>query len=1840
MAIQIVRASEFIWWRTVASVALGIAALAVGLSLVGPAQAQDRRIVTIEDADFFGGDYRTVQDVDIEACKAACLEDNLCRAFTYNVSANWCFLKSDFGQLQSFAGAIAGRVVEIQAPRQTAEAERKAEISFIDSSLIEAAKTYAQRLPGIIVPTNLGAEQLRERGQQAFAVKNNVLAEQEYSALAVLLPEDTRAWSQLALAQLLQNPQDWRTQETLKETATSSAINAYLWAIDTGERATALELLGSSLAKRQLWSSAIKSLRAALALADRPNLRARYQKMVAEHGFRVLDHQVDADGAAPRICVVFSQSLPKGLDLAPYVAVEGDGVTSVETEQAQVCVDGVKHGARYSVTLRSGLPADDGENLERPVTLSIYVRDRSPSVQFLGRAYVLPAGGDPTIPITSVNTSKVETKIFRVGDRSLAATVRDGRFLRQLGSYDAEQIGDELGEEVWSGVVETSNRLNEDITTAIPLNDIGLDIDPGVYAMTARSELDTQNRWGPLATQWFIVSDLGLSVLTGNDGITANIRSLATAGALEGITVRLVAINNEILGETTSNAEGFARFEAGLARGRGGRAPSLLIAETTDGDYSFLDLRKPAFDLSDRGVEGRSAPGPLDVFAWTDRGIYKAGESVHTQALVRTSKANAQAGLPLTFIVERPDGVEHSRRVVRDGGLGGHVMDLELSPSAQQGLWSWSVYVDPKSQALASSTFLVEDYQPERVDFELETVAEVFRTAANTQVDLNARFLYGSPARGQTLEGDVIVTPTRAIEKHPGYQFGLADSETYPLRETLPSGLKTDDEGKLTFDVALPVLRETTALYKGTLVARLVETGGRYVERRLELPVQANSPRIGIKPSFDGGVDEGGPATFSVILVDRDGALQDANGLQWTLSKVNRRYQWYRANGSWAYEPITTTERVANGTVDVTGGKPASLSVPVEWGEYRLEIVAGGFGTTATSVEFAAGWYAADATSETPDYLDVGLDKSSYRPGETAILRLKPQMDGLAVINVVSGGLVSSQTINVSGPEAEVRLPVTDDWGAGAYVTASLFRPMDLARNRMPSRAIGLSWLKVEPGDRDLDVELTAPDKLRPGETLEIPVKIANLAAGTEAYVTVAAVDLGILNLTGFKTPAPDDWYFGQRKLGTEMRDLYGQLIDRTAGTRGTVRSGGDASAMRLNAPPPDEEPLALFSGLVRVDESGDALISFDLPEFSGTVRLMAVAWSREGVGHGEQDVEIRSPVVVTASLPGFLAPGDSSRLLIDIDNVEGHGGKYDLLVSTEGPVLLETGEAVLREVTLDEGARSQIFLPLQASEGTGRAQIFATLTAPDGSETVKRIGLDVKDTQPAVVRRSSFALTAGAGLMLDAGSLEGLRANTVSLSVTAGGAARIDVAGLLDALDRYPYGCTEQTTSRALPLLYLNEVAQAAGLGESAEIRQRVATAIQRVLANQSSNGSFGLWNSYGGSDGWLDAYVADFLSRAREQGYQIPERAFENALDNLENSLAYASDFTNGGEEVAYALYVLARNGRASMGDLRYYLDAKLDAFSTALAKAQIAASLSLYGEQERAATGFNAAVATLGARDSVSYRSDYGSRLRDGAGVLGYLVASSASERDRDRTSDFVRGAQDSVPSYSTQDMAWLLMAARELNQSAKATEIAVDDQIESGRLVWPFSGEAIADTPVRLENRGADAVDLLVSVTGQPITPEPAGGRDYSIERQIYDLDGNLVDPQAVPVNTRVAVVLTVRKLSEIPGRLMVVDRIPAGLAIDNPRLVRSGDLGGLSFLSTISQPDHSAFHSDRFEVSIDQTRYTDSEMTFAYLARAVTPGRYAHPPASVEDMYRPDRRAITETSLFTILGPTR
>ncbi|MDQ0317106.1 alpha-2-macroglobulin family protein [Amorphus orientalis] len=1795
-----------------------LALVAAATLLAAPAVAQDREIVTYRDTDLPGFDYQTLKEIPLSVCESACLADQTCQAFTYNESARWCFLKSDVGERSRYVGAISGEV-RVRSGTQTATVD-------------------PLPLPDVtFLPEDTVRDATRLRAQALAAVRTGQTIGRFSPASAQALTNGT-AWTWIDMARQLLGVQsdDWREQQQLPRDAASAAYLGLTRSTTPDEQASSLDVLSQALEAQALWRPAIEALKASLAIVDDPDARNRYEALREEHGFRIVDYTVDSDVASPRICVQFSELLQGApADLAKYVSVEEIRDPIVSADDKQLCLDGLTHGERYNLTIRAGLPSTVGESLQRAASFSVYVRDQAPAARFSGGSYVLPESGAVGIPVTTVNTRKLDIQVLRIGDRGLVGTVRDGDFKRGLSSWEVDRIADETGERVWSGSMDVEMELNQEITTAFPVDEAIGTLEPGVYVMTAEPVEDDEP-YGTLATQWFVVSDLGLAAMSGSDGVDVFVRSIASADALAAVSVRLIARNDQILAEAETDASGHAFLPGRAASDAGdGLTPALLVAETAAGDYAFLDLTSAGFELTDRGDDGRPAPGPLDAFVVAERGIYRGGETVHLTALLRHDTAEAAVDVPLTLIVRRPDGVEDRRIVLTDDNAGGSTAEIDLLSSAQTGTWRVAAYVDPNAAPIGETSFLVEDFVPERIEATLSAPDGPVDQGGELPIDVDARYLYGAPAAGLALEGETAVRPAETVAGFDGYSFGLDDDPVTPMRAPLVELPRTDPEGRAAIEARIPTLPATTRPLEAEITVRVREASGRAVEESLTRAVTPSAPMIGIRPLFSNGqVSEGTTASFAVIAVDP--ALRRTNlaGASWELLKVNRRFQWYREGSNWSYEPITSTQRIDSGTIDLASGDPARISVPVDWGTYRLEIVDPDSAATASSVTFTAGWVSLTGQADTPDMLEVGLDKADYSPGETATVRLDPRFAGTAVISVVSDQLLHMQTVDVPAGGTSVDIEVEEAWGPGAYVTAMLYRPMDVEAGRMPSRAIGLEWLSLDRQARTLDVSFDLPETVEPRGTTTVPVSIDGIEAGEEAYLTVAAVDVGILNITGYEPPDPVGWFLGQRQLGMAVRDLYGDLIDSLGAIRGRIRSGGGADATAMAAAPPTQQPVSLFSGLVTVGADGAAEIPFEIPAFNGTLKLMAIAWTRDKVGDAAADLIVRDPVVVTGSLPRFLAPGDATRMRFDLDNVDGPAGDYTLSLEPDGPIVLDQSTAA---ITLDADETASIEVGLSADEpGTGT--ITATLSGPDGARFEQSFTLPVRPAAPAVSERRLQALAAGSSTTIDASIASGVLPDdaVVSLAVTRG--APIDVPGLLTALDTYPYGCVEQTTSRAMPLLYLAEVAESVGIASDPAIRGRVDKAVRRVLAHQDSSGAFGLWSPIGG-DLWLNAYVVDFLTRAREAGYSVPALPMTLALDNIQNTLSYQSDFRSGqGADVAYGLYVLARNGRASIGDLRYYIDERLDDFGSPLARAQVGAAVAFSGDRSRADRAFAAAARALPpiSTDDDPNRDDFGSALRDAAASLTLAAEAAVDVSGLPAFTEAVAVANEAHgDSQTTQEMAWLLMAAHALNDDADGLDLRIDGTGQSGAFYQRLSVPELRSQPTFVENAGTETVQIAVTVTGTPRLPQPAAANGLAIERTYYNLDGERVDPRQVAQNDRLVVVLTANEVEARPAELLITDLLPAGFEIENPALVTSADLAAFPWLQTDANPAHLGFRDDRFVAAFSRYGNDTDPMIVAYMVRAVSPGTFAHPAAQVEDMYRAGRFARTAPGSVTV-----
>ena len=1636
---------------------------------------------------------------------------------------------------------------------------------------------------------------------------------------------DAATWTALAEAQL-RNSNYYR--------AAGAGFRAYELATTPDTKVAALDIVGTAQEKNGNPESALALYRLAVEIKSSPELADRVAQLAEAVRFRVTGAYALDDADQPSLCLDFYGDLAAGTRFEDYIEITPAFDAAYVMKGRTLCVEGARFGQAYDITVAKGLPAASGARLDRDEQGSVSIGDRPESLGFTQDAYILPKVGATGIPLQSVNLDKAVLALYRIDDRNIVPQMTYGNLMYSLSHWGQDDIAQTSGELVWKGEVTIESERNKRVVTAIDIEQMRKSAEPGIYVLTAVPATGEVDGWEEVATQWVVVTDVGLTTFAGNDGLTVVARSLSTGKPMAGIEIGLYARNNDELARLTTDADGKLRFDPGLLRAEGGRQPVAVMAFAGGGDFTLLDLTGPAFDLSDRGVSGRMQPGPLDLFAYAERGVYRPGETAHIMALLRDAAGNAVADLPLTLSIRRPDGVEVERRPLLPAAAGGYDVTWAIGGGARTGTWTLSWHTDPDRPAIGSLSVLVEDVVPARIETKVATNRDTLEPGRPVELTIDAKYLFGAPASELRSSVQVVVGPTETpFADYAAYRFGLVDETVEAKRVNLDDRV-TDAKGKAVYTIALDELPDTVQPLMAVVRADVFETSGRPVSRRLELAVRDRPLWIGVKTGFDGDqLAENGTPGFQLVALDKDGKPRAAKGLRWNLVKENWNYQWYYRNGAWAYEVVVRDRLVSSGTVDISAPGPAALQTPaVDYGRYRLEVTDAGTGA-ATSIRFHAGWFVAPTIGDTPDKMAVTADKDLYTPGETAHIQVQAPFAGEMLLTIATDRVLETRSVTMPAEGTTIDIPVAESWGAGAYVLATAFRPGDSDAARGPGRAIGLAWLGVDPASRRLRVAFAAPEVVEPRQKVSIPIEVSGIAGEAPTYVTIAAVDEGILQLTDFATPDPVAQLFGKRRLGLDIRDAYGKLLNAKLGKPGALREGGDGDALgRRGAPPSDIKLVSLFSGVVTLDAAGKGTVDFDLPDYNGRLRLMAIAWNGRQVGSADRGLVVRDPVVVLSSTARFLAVGDTSRLTVTLSNVGGTPGAYKLSVAGDDVVALGAG-AKPGPVELALGATATIEVPIKAV-GAGLGKLALTIEGPGDFRFERVVSVGTRAPQLPSIDRLVRQLKPKEGLTIGPKALASYVPGTPELLLSLSPRPNVDVAGLLRSLDRYPYGCLEQTTSRALPLLYVGEVAKLWEQPDEPDMTARVKKAISRLLEMQRGDGSFALWSYSGDPEPWLTAYAMDFLTRARAQDVQVPEFAYRRGLAWLKRHGENRRD--DGADALAsraYALYVLAAAGVGELGATRYMHDAVGLDLPTPLAMAQVGAALALMGDGGRAAEAFDRALA---AQDRREVGRDYGSRVRDLAAIVTLAAETRVPGIDAEGLAAKVTDMAAGTRWLSTQEEAWLLMAARALADGDNKMAVNVGGEAVAPRStaysVRPTVEKIMAG--LRLENAGEGSVWYTGTVIGVPNKDLPAEGNGISVQRRFFTLDGKAIDPKAVAQGTMMVAVVVGETTSGYDNQLMVIDLLPAGFEIENPRLVGSTTAEEISWLPEMTTPLYTEALDDRFVAAFDTSG--KSKFAIAYIVRAVTPGTYRMPAVVAEDMYRPEYRARDAMGTVTVV----
>jgi uncharacterized protein YfaS (alpha-2-macroglobulin family) len=1194
-------------------------------------------------------------------------------------------------------------------------------------------------------------------------------------------------------------------------------------------------------------------------------------------------------------------------------------------------------------------------------------------------------------------------------------------------------------------------------------------------------------------------------------------------------------------------------------------------------------------------------------------------------------------------------------------------------------------FIDPAGDPIGRAQFSVQDFVPQTLKVEVTSSTPILEAGQLLQLTIDGQFLYGAPAGGLHGEGDIkIMRNETPIPGAAGYSFGLVDEKVDANPQPLDLPI-TNERGRAEISTKVD-LPESISPLKLVISAGLFEPSGRPVKQDLELPIRTRPVLIGLKPRFqENRTQEGKNAIIDVRAFTATGDPIARSGLRWRLVREQRVYDWFEMNNVWRWHYHTTDEEIASGIVDVSPGVPAAISQLVDWGQYRLIVDDPGTGA-ATSIRFVAGWTETVDSAETPDKVEVSVEKPLIQPGEQARLHIKGPFAGRAQITVAGDRIFENREIELPKEGATLQVRTSADWGAGAYVIVNLIRPLDAGDPHDPVRAVGLAWLGIDPKPRTLSVAISAHDKVSPRQNTSIAVQVTGANANEPAYVTLAAVDEGILQLTRFATPDPASFFYGQRGLGMDIRDDYGRLLDGSADP-GPIHQGGDAP----KDTPMGGEPLAvrstrtvaLFSGPVHVGGDGRARISLDIPDFAGQIRLMAVAYSQHGLGHADRTMLVRDPVVVDLSLPRFVAPGDTAMLSLSLRNTDGLAGVYKLDLSTVGAAALTPRQSL--EYSLGMGERTTGNIILEGKDA-GVATIRTDLSGPGGYRQHREWQVAVRSPHYPIALEEIARQSPGESFTIDSNRLAAFVPGSVTVSVGYSAFAGIDVASLLQSLSRYPYGCTEQLTSTAFPLLYFDDPMLLGRAEKDQGLRQRVQATIDMLLDRQGRSGKFGLWVAGDGeASPWLNVYVLDFLLHAREVGYQIPEMALQRALEWLTQTLPKLDEENSGYDAQnapitrAYAFYVIARAGRVDPAQLRYMHDT-LDAADVkdsgfvrisigpgqslqskvllpSISLGHLGAALTLMGDNARARSSFRMALANIGITDHPSSWTiaNYYSEVQDAAGLLA-AAAEVGNDEVAHNALERLKRLAPAAEKLNTQEKAQLLSAAHALSKLKSDSLLIVNGKpIGPRTLPIAFSPSAAElTTGFTVANAGFKDVWRTVVIRGAPIAAPPEMSVGYRLEKNYLSLTGEKLDPTHLRQNDRFLVSLEGSSSDREAHQTVLVDHLPTGWEIEatlaQPEQPTSTDddiasedssakrpyafLGELTKTTAVEARDDSfvaAFNLGPTQNPdldfYERNRVTD-RFHLAYVVRVVTPGTFVLPEAVVEDMYRPSFMART------------
>ncbi|MBN1808980.1 MAG: hypothetical protein JW909_07910 [Planctomycetes bacterium] len=1513
--------------------------------------------------------------------------------------------------------------------------------------------------------------------------------------------------------------------------------------------------------------------------------------------------------------------------------------------------------ACYTVTVRKGLSSRSAGILLQDVTRRVFFPDRYPSLNFaFGGGYLSPENM-LKIPLCSVNLDRVTLRAQRLYESNIVEyAIRDSSSLSHM-THD-------LSTPVCERELRLENKRNTDVETLLDLRDIVGPDARGVFGLQVQSHQNWWRRDHAIA----VVTDLGISARLSHDKAFLWITSIRTSSPVEGAAVSVYSDRRQKLGSSVSRHDGTAIVD--LADTPAHERPALAVV-STGSDLSYLDLTST---LRYRGSAASSGRPYLyrgyELMSFADRGAYRPQDTVRLSAFIRGPSWQTPPPMPVQLTVLKPDGREFLSKTVLSDASGRLLADFEIPPDAMTGRYSAGFSLPGSDDSIGKTSFIVAEYIPQTLRMSLALPPDPLSAKEPLEIAVAAQHLFGDPARGLNVRCRARFSGTGvAFPGDDWKDFSFGDSRVSPGRSRveLPQAC-LDEAGRAVFTLNVPTV-STPAAVAADVEVEVLEPGGRALVEQACRTMHYWPQYVGIKKPDK--VQAGEPASFDIALVKPGGSLSLQPGrYRASLYRIMSSYV-YRRSGSdgLRYEWITDENFIASAEGDFLEGR-ASPEITIGFpGRHRLVVESGD--SCPVTVEFYARgegtrWEFAD-----PDELLLTLDKPLYRPGDTALLAIRAPFDGTALVTLEKDTVIRHFTVPVKDGSADCSIPVDENLRPNAFLTATLIRPVAAEKDWMPHRASGVARLDIDCSDRKLILSLTSPQDARPGGTLDLQVAVTQDGKPVpRAAVVLAAVDEGVLALTGYATPSPFDFFYAARRLDIREYDMFSRLAPVLAAweAEGTDTPGGGSGSRQPSDLGADlgrrlstirsrrVRTAVLYRGALVADDNGLVRADFTVPEYVGELRVMAFAASAGAFGSSHKALPVKSPLMTRASWPRFLAPGDTFSLPVTVFNRTGADGDVSLTFQLHGPI--QTLEKLPLSVFVAAGREETSRVLMKATGvGTASARIVSSLAGETYAESVE---LPVRPAAGFARKGSGFTVDAGTGctVQIPGGFLDG----TELCSLTIAASPAVELAGSIDYLLSYPYGCAEQTTSRLVPLVYLRDLAELTvpgALGE-AEIDRILQAGFLRLWRMQTHSGGLSYWPGSKNPSPWGSLYAADVLLEARKAGHAVPSGLLDPLLDYLRRKVG---DWASSGDigYACYACHVLARAGTppvtwmATLDDRIRTAPAR-NVFVPSTARVHLASAYLCTGETEIAKETASPALPSAQKRMSGGYLD---SPVRELSCILLTLLDADPDSPRIPMLADSLRRKTHLGRWGTTQENAFALMA---LGKLARRQDTLAGSTL---MLTLPDGSTRTADAARGLRvDKLPQGGSVVVNLQGQgrvygfsSAEGVPVDGlveeKDSGIAARRVFLDpqnGSTVAPDSLEQGRLYVVRLAVDSAQALDN-IVIMDLLPAGMEIENPQLQGAAAVGAsvdslvpdgpagpaedalLKLLRTVNPYAKIRLDVRHVERRDDRIIVFGSVRpglnVFDYAVRAVTPGEYVLPPVEASCMYDPD--------LFSVYG---